>query len=304
MPWTPEEFKSRHNHGLSGPQAVHASHIANAILRSGAPESIAIATANKQAERSNHAFGGAAGFSSGIMGPHFMGGRPEAMHAPHFGMPGGNHVPHVGGSPGSMRIGVPRPGFDMGGAMGISPSQAEPWWSREEARGEDQVHPGGLVASPTAGRGDFVPTNVLSDAYVMPSDVVAGLGEHNTLAGAALTDKWLHSLPYGIEAGRSRGRGESIPHPTARPRPPDTSYAAGGLPGFREGRVPHGNGHAVVPVRLSGGEYVINPWYVEAIGRKFGGDIEFGHDVLDDLMLKLRAKFKKDIAKLPPPKRD
>lgn len=51
MPWTPEEFKSRHNHSLTGGQAKKAAAQANAILRSGGNERVAIATANKQAKR-------------------------------------------------------------------------------------------------------------------------------------------------------------------------------------------------------------------------------------------------------------
>ena len=51
MPWTAKEFKARHNHKLSPAQAQHAANMANAILRSGASDRIAIATANKRAKR-------------------------------------------------------------------------------------------------------------------------------------------------------------------------------------------------------------------------------------------------------------
>ena len=51
MPWTVKEFKTRHNHKLSPTQAQHAANMANAILRSGASDRIAIATANKRAKR-------------------------------------------------------------------------------------------------------------------------------------------------------------------------------------------------------------------------------------------------------------
>ena len=50
MPWTGKEFKSKHNHGLSGKQAGKAAKQANAMLRSGVPEGIAIAIANKHAK--------------------------------------------------------------------------------------------------------------------------------------------------------------------------------------------------------------------------------------------------------------
>lgn len=45
MPWTPDEFKSRHAKHLTDAQATKASKIANAMLRSGAAEGVAIATA-------------------------------------------------------------------------------------------------------------------------------------------------------------------------------------------------------------------------------------------------------------------
>jgi len=51
MPWTPAEFKRKHNHKLSDLQAVKASRIANAMLARGVPEGEAIATANSRAGR-------------------------------------------------------------------------------------------------------------------------------------------------------------------------------------------------------------------------------------------------------------
>lgn len=51
MPWTPSSFKATHNHGLNQPQAKKAAAMADAILKSGAPEGIAIATANKYADK-------------------------------------------------------------------------------------------------------------------------------------------------------------------------------------------------------------------------------------------------------------
>lgn len=51
MAWTPQSFKDKHNHSLNQPQAKKAASMADAILRSGAPEGIAIATANKYADK-------------------------------------------------------------------------------------------------------------------------------------------------------------------------------------------------------------------------------------------------------------
>jgi len=50
MPWTPQEFKRKHNRKLSLGEALKASEMANAMMRSGASEGVAIATANKRAK--------------------------------------------------------------------------------------------------------------------------------------------------------------------------------------------------------------------------------------------------------------
>lgn len=49
MPWTPEQFRSRHNKKLTLPQAKHAATQAEAMMARGVPEGEAIATANKYA---------------------------------------------------------------------------------------------------------------------------------------------------------------------------------------------------------------------------------------------------------------
>ena len=49
MPWTGAEFASRHNKKLKGGAAKAAARQANAMLKSGVPEGLAIATANKRA---------------------------------------------------------------------------------------------------------------------------------------------------------------------------------------------------------------------------------------------------------------
>lgn len=49
MPWTGKSFAAKHNKKLSGSAAAKAAAQANAILKSGASEGVAIATANKYA---------------------------------------------------------------------------------------------------------------------------------------------------------------------------------------------------------------------------------------------------------------
>lgn len=49
MPWTGESFAARHNKKLKGSAADKAAAQANAMLREGVDEGVAIATANKHA---------------------------------------------------------------------------------------------------------------------------------------------------------------------------------------------------------------------------------------------------------------
>jgi uncharacterized protein YdaT len=48
VPWTGQSFKAKHNKRLSSTGARKASAMANAMLKRGVPEGIAIATANKR----------------------------------------------------------------------------------------------------------------------------------------------------------------------------------------------------------------------------------------------------------------
>lgn len=49
MPWTSKQFQQRHNKKLSLPAAKKAAAQAEAMIKSGVPEGMAIATANKHA---------------------------------------------------------------------------------------------------------------------------------------------------------------------------------------------------------------------------------------------------------------
>jgi len=51
MPWSGKSFASRHNKALKGERATRAARQANAMLKSGVDEGIAIAVANKNAKR-------------------------------------------------------------------------------------------------------------------------------------------------------------------------------------------------------------------------------------------------------------
>jgi len=176
----------------------------------------------------------------------------------------------------------------FGGDMGVSPSQADPWWTRQEARQADTSNMGGgFLAGTTGGRADSIKTAAPGGAYVLPADVIAGLGDGNSLAGARVMDEILRSGPHGTPQVR-QGRGMGPPRPPSM-RGEGSFYRAGGIKSSPE---------APTPVKLSHGEYLVAPHHVLAIG---GGDMEKGHRVLDHFVMAVRQRYAKRLQSLPPP---
>jgi len=124
----------------------------------------------------------------------------------------------------------------------------------------------GPIHSPVAGRTDHLPMHVPSGSYVIPADIISAMGEGNTMAGFKIMNEVARQ--YG---GISQ------------------KYAGGGAPGEK------------VAIVAAGGEYVIPPEVVAAIG---GGDMNVGHTELDDFVKKMRAKTVKTLRGLPPPKKN
>jgi hypothetical protein len=91
------------------------------------------------------------------------------------------------------------------------------------------------------------------------------MGEGNTMAGFKVVRQMFKGLP-GVQA-----------------------FSAGGWTG------------ELVPIVAAGGEYVITPQEVEAIGQ---GDLDRGHKALDSFIKKMRAKTVQTLKNLPGPKRD
>ena len=125
----------------------------------------------------------------------------------------------------------------------------------------------GAIRSHVSGRTDHLPMHVPSGSYVIPADIVSSLGEGNTEAGFRILDAGL--LKYGQKPGNYARGGE-----TADPK---------------------------VPIVAAGGEYVIPPEIVTAIG---GGDMEAGHQGLDEFVKSARKQLIKTLQKLPGPKKD
>ena len=457
MPWTPQQFASRHNHGLTPEEAGHASRIANAILRGGSSERIAIATANKLAEHhaQKRANGGRAA-GGNVPAPSYLAGTAGSpvnadalpryvpqqaastgilpsglMSVPQTGsytldpntgaltgstqaalqalgmrglsgampagggaagapqgqptdisgqQPGGTEANGAGGGPqggvggaggssnpsntidiiggqspsigfsgagaragaalgsfagpvgtaigagigglaggssmgtsadpgaqpnvGDLMGGIEGPQADItggggiarggairrakraaGGGAGISPSMQSPWWTRSEAHAAD--HPSGLINSPVGGRSDHLPINVPGGSYVIPADVVSGMGQGNTMAGAHAFDSMIHSGPFGTKLPMPK-IGGTLPKPPAAPKMVAAQHFS------RGGRTNKGH----IPIIVAGGERIVSP---EEVAQLSGGDVKKGHQMLDDFVVACRKHVLKHTAKLPGP---
>jgi hypothetical protein len=121
----------------------------------------------------------------------------------------------------------------------------------------EPLHVGPLHAA-TGGRTDVLNISVPADSFVIPADIVSGLGEGNTLAGMKIMEQM--------------------------------------FPNSSPGKAPMARGG--VPIVAAGGEFVVSPEDVAAVGQ---GDLEHGHKVLDAFVKKSRKQIVKTTSKLPGP---
>lgn len=169
-------------------------------------------------------------------------------------------------------------------AFGGSAS-SENWLAHSALRNMQQVH-SGPINSAIAGRTDHIPLNVASGSYVVPADIVSGLGQGNTASGHQIINKMFHSGPYDGALGRApRAAKLGTPRLNLSPKAPTMNFAAGGA----------------VPIMAAGGEHVLTPAQVAALG---GGDVKHGHEILDAWVKHERNKINKEQKKLPPPAKD
>lgn len=285
------------------------------------PQAIAIAESN--ARRHSRAMGGPnmpmAGMPS-TTPPNRIGtpgNTPQVSPIAQFGrpgMPGGGMnqgAPLIGARP-SMAAMAPQmksgmasggnvPQFAMGGFP--SASEADPWYMRQESHG-DQFHPGGMFGGSAPGRADTLPVAVATDSHILPADVISGLGDGNSLAGASVVDKMLHSGPHGIPLQRSHGA------PQLRlPSAPRQFESTGGRR--------TGVGKSTVPIAASSGEYNVPPEGVYKVGLQGAKNMkldpakmnprkimDLGHDILDSMILEVRHRTIAKMKKLKPPAKD
>lgn len=164
---------------------------------------------------------------------------------------------------------APLPGVPTAFVVDPVPRFARGGLAAPAMRRARRVGAAGLVHSASPGRADLVSARLRQGSYVLPADVVSGLGEGNTLAGA----KVLHaSLPEAAEMA-SAGR---------------VARAAGGRVDDDE-----------IEVKLSGGEFLVSPEQVAAIGE---GDVEGGARALDELVAAVREHSRAAVDRMGPPK--
>lgn len=188
-----------------------------------------------------------------------------------------------------------------------------------------------LINSSVAGRTDRIPMRARTGSFVIPADVVSGLGEGNTMAGAKMWGQLLtHSVTGGATGGMRRaspppirggiartnitGPGSRVPPP---PRPiiaPPQKVPFQNLPvssrgaprGFQDGGFMGHNGGPemmeedddTTPIITAGGEMIVDPEIVTAMG---GGDPEEGTRILCKSVDEIRKQVNEARKKLPSP---
>lgn len=109
------------------------------------------------------------------------------------------------------------------------------------------------------GRTDDLEISVPAESFVIPADIVSSLGQGNTEAGFKVLE-------------------ELFPHAAAE-------RASGGQV-------------SGVPIVAAGGEFVVHPEHVKAIG---DGDVKRGHKQLEKFVKTVRARTIRALKKLPGP---
>lgn len=150
---------------------------------------------------------------------------------------------------------------------------------------ERDASPRGFLNSAVAGRTDRLPLNVAADSYVLPADVVSGLGQGNSLNGSRVLDEILRTGPYGTRLDRFHAPQSQLPSP------PASLFRAEGGRAEKQGPV---------PIMAAGGEYIVHPDVVKRLGK---GDYKAGHDKLDEMVRRVRKHVVDKLRRLPAPKK-
>lgn len=148
-----------------------------------------------------------------------------------------------------------RIGFAGGGVIR---SFGGDFFTKKLARGS------GLVTGLSGGRADKINVHVPHGSYVVPADVVSGLGQGNTAAGGKML------------AGMM-------------PKSPGLRFAGGGIAGEPQ----------PVPIQVSAGEFVVHPAHLAALG---GGNPQAGADAMDQMVRGVRQQNAQVAQGMPTPR--
>jgi hypothetical protein len=175
--------------------------------------------------------------------------------------------------------------------------------------GKPHPHRGGahLIHSTTPGRTDRIRTKARPGSFVVPADVVSGIGQGNTLAGAKIFGDLISSGPYGTKQPKM-ATGRLTAPPTAKvPNMPSMKMPRVGsmklktppkLKGFMDGGSYGAPEEEATPIITAGGEMILEPEVVEAYG---GGDADAGHKSLRNMVLTVRKQVIRQLQQLPGP---
>lgn len=167
---------------------------------------------------------------------------------------------------------VPRRPYAAGGDVS--------YWAKAASRSLSSK--GATLNSDVPGRTDKLPIKVKSGSYVVPADIVSGMGQGNTAAGTKAISRL-------VSAGKFK-----LPRQKKSFRKPANAASR---------RVDFNQGGAApdVPIIAAGGEHIVTPEEVTRIGR---GDMERGHNALDKWVLTERKRLIKTLKGLKGPKKN
>ena len=186
-----------------------------------------------------------------------------------------------------------------------------------------------LINSTVSGRTDRIPMRARTGSFVIPADVVSGLGEGNTMAGAKMWGNLLtHSVTGGATGGMRRGAAPALkggigrmggvkgpgsrqlPAPKPIIAPPQKvpyqnlptsvpkGYQDGGFMGHNGGPPIDDMDDDTTPIVTAGGEMIVDPEIVAAIG---GGDSDAGSKILCKSVEAIRKQVQAFQKTLPGP---
>lgn len=181
------------------------------------------------------------------------------------------------------------------GGIGLAnmedPARLNPSFIRQQAQPQGNPFTHGMLNSPVPGRTDQLPITVMGGSHVIPADVIAGLGQGNSLAGSNVFEHILKTGPWATQDMQMH-------HGSGPPKAPAPFYNP------LHYQAPHqkkgGDVHKPTKIIAAGGEWVVPKDMVVAIG---AGDENRGHKFLDNFIKKVRVHTAHTMLALPGPKK-